>query len=79
MCIVCNCDTLGDDFLTAFHQARHYMGRAASLMLECSKRVSDPEAKRSYDRSHKHMRRVLRDWNRTEEMREQATTPHAAP
>ena len=46
------------------------MKKAADGMLLCSQKAEDPKVKARYDRAYKHMVRVMRDWNRTEEIRE---------
>lgn len=74
MCIVCNCDDpsrpYGSDFLTSFSESQKAMKEAADSMLKCSKEAFTEDDRKKYDRTYKHMVRVMRDWNRTEEIRE---------
>ena len=46
------------------------MKKAASAMLAFSKDGALPEHKKRYDRAHKQMLRVMRDWNMIEHTRE---------
>jgi len=76
MCIICNCTKGGSaeeevanmmkacDFLDSFEVARSSMRRAAGLIHTLSK------IDRRYDRTHKRMIRLIRDWNRIEQERE---------
>ena len=64
MCIVCNCDEAGDDFLIKFERARSAMKEATEAMRRCS------EIHRDYDRTHKLMVKLTREWNRVEQQRE---------
>jgi len=64
MCIVCNCEDAGDEFLVEYERARTAMDRAAQAMLACSK------IDRRYDRSHKALVKLCREWNKIEHERE---------
>ena len=72
MCIVCNVpDTdLAYGYLDANETARRAMREAADKMLACSRAAATPESRRAYDMAHKSMRRLIRDWNRLEQLRE---------
>ena len=70
MCIVCNCDNKGIEFLDHFSQAKKKMKEASVLMLECSKVAKDIEAKKRYDKAHKKIVRIIKDWNKIEHERE---------
>lgn len=76
MCIVCNCDgpsdTTGSDFLTTFDNSRRAMSATADAMLKCSQVAFTPEAQQRYDRTHKKMVKLIREWNKLEELRENA-------
>ena len=76
MCIICNLpdpmaqmDT-ADAFLSYYSQAQFAMAKATESMLAVSRLDLKPEDRRRYDRTHKQMKRVLRDWNRIEHRRE---------
>lgn len=88
MCIVCNCGEVGDDFLAEFSAARGAMERAKKAMLICAQSAKHhesgepiPVARRSYDRAHKKMVRLCREWNAIEAEREAYEELHsrAAP
>lgn len=64
MCIVCECGDRGVAFLTEFARAQHAMQKAARAMHTCAKE------QRHYDRTHKQMVRLLREWNNIEHQRE---------
>jgi hypothetical protein len=74
MCIICNVDenttheAIG--FLHHYGRAQAEMKRAADSLLSVSKTVSDQEIARQYDRTHKRMVRILREWNSLEHSRE---------
>jgi hypothetical protein len=71
MCIMCNLGfDKGDEFLFDFVAARHAMEKAAQTMKECA------AIHRPYDRTHKRMVKLIRDWNRIEQERE---TPRSSP
>lgn len=77
MCIVCNCGEVGDDFLAYFSAARDAMERAKKAMLICAQSAKRhdsvepiPVARISYDRAHKKMVRLCREWNAIEAERE---------
>lgn len=76
MCIICNSAT-GDLFLGEFAVARAAIERAKDAMLECSKNavgeyagVTDTEMRAKYDKIHKKITRLLREWNNIEHERE---------
>jgi len=76
MCIICNSET-GDTFLNEFSIASAAIERAKNAMLECSKNavgefagVSDAEMRARYDKIHKKIARMLREWNSIEHERE---------
>lgn len=71
MCIICNCSDDGDEFLLAFLKAQRAMKEAKDAMLKCSKSSVDKTAAKQYDRVHKEMVRLIKEWNRLEEKREQ--------
>lgn len=70
MCIICNCGDTGDEFLIAFEGVKHEMKRAKDLILKCSQVAVDAESRRQYDATHKAITRMIHDWNRLEEFRE---------
>lgn len=74
MCIVCECDGPhdypGGDFLTAFETSQAKMRDAVEGMARCRDAAATPAGRKRYDRAHKKMTRLLRDWNRTEQERE---------
>lgn len=73
MCIVCNVSIdspAADDFLVAFGQAQRAMKQATEAMLRVSKDATSPKYKRQYDVAHKLMKRMCREWNKIEHVRE---------
>lgn len=78
MCIYCNMGPEISDkdpagaFLDDFVRSQASMERAAKAMLVCSRLAPDPKVRRQYDRTHKRMVRMIRDWNRLEQFRERA-------
>lgn len=79
MCIICNA---GEDALEAhvyLHEhdmARRAMKKAAAAMLAVSKSAPDAADRKRYDRTHKKLVRILRDWNSIEHGRERGGTAH---
>lgn len=71
MCIICESEMAGDRFLAAFKQSREAMEKASVAMLAASMAAATPEGKRRYDRTHKAMVRLMREWNSLEASREQ--------
>jgi hypothetical protein len=69
MCIISNLrDSANDiyavtDFLTAYRNAQVAMDAATKAMLAVTKLDLSPEDKRRYDRDHKQMKRLMREWN----------------
>lgn len=88
MCIICNASA-GDkplttideasDFLAEFKGAQDAMKAATARMLTLSKTMAIPEHRKRYDRTHKQMLRVIRDWNNIEHTREQDTAAVDGP
>jgi len=75
MCIMCNVGfDLGDRFMDEFASARVHMNRAAAAMLECKAAAKSIAVSKQYDRTHKAMVKLIRDWNRLQEMREAVLT-----
>jgi hypothetical protein len=72
MCIICNAKTsdFAVEFLSQFDRSRSAMQSAATAMLECSRNAATPDSKKRYDMTHKAMMRLIRDWNRLEQVRE---------
>lgn len=74
MCIICNASVdqetalVAVDFLDQFERARHAMEKATADMLLLSQRL--PNQRKQYDRSHKAMRALIRQWNNLEHQRE---------
>jgi hypothetical protein len=77
MCIICNLtkatarfpDTdanieVAEEFLLAFAAARKAMAEATNAMRNCA------QIDRKYDRTHKQMVRLCREWNAIEQTRE---------
>jgi hypothetical protein len=75
MCILCNCgfDGPADEFLGAFEASRRIMKRATEEMGRCAR------IDRRYDKTHKRMVRLMRDWNRIEQERERPFDGAARP
>ena len=78
MCMLCHCGDDGEKFLSAFEDSRTAMKRAIAAIHTCSgtalhpvTRVPYHEARTQYDRMHKKMVRLLREWNKIEQEREQ--------
>ena len=69
-CIVCNCDNMGLDFLSEFSKAQNNMRLASRLMFACSKVAEDEETKKRYDKAHKKMVKIIKEWNKIEHERE---------
>ncbi len=79
MCIICEMDDMvsietAGKFLTAFDKSRGEMRQSAELMLECAKSAVADDTRKRYDRTHKRMVKLMREWNQLEEFRE-----HCAP
>lgn len=70
MCIICNAPEAGDDFLTHFHRASEHMRRAAAAMHKASEETAQLVDQVRYDKTHKAMVRLIRQWNRIEHERE---------
>ena len=71
MCIVCRVGVeLADEFRGAFYRARKEMERARDAMAKAAE--VDPD----YDRTHKRIVKLLREWNRIEHTREQRRDDH---
>lgn len=74
MCIICNdADELAGPssaVLHSFDESRQAMKRAAESMLHMSKTANNADARKRYDRAHKKMARLMREWNAIEEERE---------
>lgn len=73
MCIICDMTKKGgvdaaNEFLTQFSNAQNCMQRATIAMLEVRHNANSEDRKR-YDRTHKKMVRLLREWNRIEHER----------
>lgn len=79
MCIRCNVPDGPDHvdraqaYLDAFAASRVAMKAAADAMQGILETDLDPEIRSRYDRTHKAMRRRMRDWNSLEELRERPT------
>lgn len=74
MCIICKTSTeegvlAANVFLSEYSMAQRRMKAAIKAMLEVKDHVS-PEQARQYDRIHKRMKAILRDWNSIEHQRE---------
>lgn len=72
-CIVCNCDDVGLEFLDKFSEVQKKMKEASVSMLQCSKVAKDIGTRRRYDKVHKKMVKILKDWNKIEHERERCT------
>ena len=77
MCIICNCDETGDEFLAEYKKAKGHMNKAIKLMKKCSEVAEFKEQRDQYDATHKEMKRILKKWNKIEHMRE-AKCSHVA-
>jgi len=77
MCIICNCGAnveaakSADAFLTHFAKASQEMKQAEAALLDVSRQLSG----HPYDRTHKAMVSLRRQWNQLEQQRE----VHAVP
>jgi hypothetical protein len=69
MCIVCECGEVGLDFLSKFEKSRYEMKEAKAAMLKCVESTADKEVKKCYSVIHKKMVKLLKEWNRLEELR----------
>lgn len=72
MCIYCNGTTLetAGEFLYEFMCARVHMKKATSAMLQASKSATSVEQRLAYNRAHKRMVKISRNWNQIEHERE---------
>lgn len=75
MCMICNAispEGVGsaNDFLSEYSMTQRHMAKAIASLLEVKKHVS-PDHARQYDRIHKRMVAISRDWNKIEHQREQ--------
>lgn len=84
MCIICNASAgkdsevtvdIANEFLHHFHASQQAMQKAASRMLALSQFVGMPEDRKRYDRTHKQMVRLLKEWNSIEHQREKDDPP----
>ena len=73
MCIICECGTsdASEEYLMSHEKTKLEMRKAAKAMLECSKVAITKEGRKSYDNTHKKMVKLIRDWNRIEQEREE--------
>lgn len=79
MCIICNAGVdAGTEALDHFASSRPAMRRATDAMLGARNATTDATAKAHYDRTHKAMVRLMREWNRLEESRESGHPPKDA-
>lgn len=76
MCIVCNMSSDNEhhahNFLSQYEVARWHIQQATNDMLMCSKEAQNKEDQKRYDRIHKKMVRIQREWNKIEHQREHA-------
>jgi hypothetical protein len=77
MRIICNCGDDGEAFYMGHYRASVAIGKAKDAMLKCSQTAKDEAARRRYDAMHKKIARMLRDWNRIEQERENDPKDHA--
>lgn len=70
MCIFCNVGYDADKFLTPYHRARMQMREAIVGMEAVIRAAPDRAVQGRYKRAHHKMVRLLRDWNRIEQERE---------
>lgn len=80
MCIICECYCMNsasmhtaEMFLSEFERSRQAMKSAADIMLQVSKIAVTPEGRKQYDRTHKIMVKLIRQWNVLEQSREHRT------
>jgi hypothetical protein len=57
-------------FLCEFARAREHMKKAADALLQVRELPKSEPDKKRYDRAHKRVVRLIRDWNRIEQERE---------
>jgi hypothetical protein len=57
-------------FLFEFRHAQEHMKKSAAALLDVRALPADKAARKRYDRAHKKMVRLIRDWNRIEQERE---------
>lgn len=72
MCIVC----ISEDFLHHFSLAHREMKKATQAMLKVSQNSYTPELAKNYDKVHKKMLRVMKQWARIEQERELKPNSH---
>jgi hypothetical protein len=70
MCIICNVGYEADKFLTPYDRARSEMRHAIDGMEAVIRAAPSREMQNRYKRAHHKMVRLLRDWNRIEQERE---------
>jgi hypothetical protein len=70
MCIICNCGDDGEEFMSKFQVSQKAMKDACEAMLVCAQTAKHEGERKRYDKAHKHMIRCLKEWNRTEHIRE---------
>lgn len=70
MCIICNCNEKGDEFLMDHFSARVAMKKAIKSMEACY----DVSNMKKYRKAQYKMVRILREWNRIEENREEVVS-----
>lgn len=70
MCIICNLGGAqeAEDFLSKYEKAQVAMRQATEAMLAVSN--LNQKYRKRYSKMHKRMRRISREWNQVEHMRE---------
>ena len=72
MCIGCNTNhrDIAYDYLGERYVALKHMKNTEKLILECSKIVNKPEVKKQYDKVHKMLVRIRKEWAKVDDIRE---------
>lgn len=76
MCMICNLTdpqnqvATASSFIGAYAASQRAMSEAIDAMLAVSKLDLMPDDRARYDRAHKQMRRISREWNMIEHTRE---------
>lgn len=72
MCIICNIndELTASRFLDSFEAARAAMRKSAADMMAVRDSAPNKETRKRYDRTHKRMVKIIREWNGVEHERE---------
>ena len=70
MCIICNTKGAGGDFLNEYSNSLKAMKKATKYMLACKKSAVHDKSKKQYDKIHKKMVKLTKQWANIEHERE---------